>query len=636
MARVAAAPKLAHMASILSAQVTSRSTASRLLAGGLSAGRFVLHFVEMLLAMFVGMLIYMAIPGVMGLPLFLHQLGMAVSMTVPMVVWMRVRGHGLRHGFEMAAGMVIPWAAVLALVALGAANALPWLASAADPAMLLGMFGVMLLRREHYAPGAAHAHAAAYSESKPARSSVWRRLLLVAAYVSAIVLTPVVAGAANLGSKAFESREPGDPPAYSGVLPAPVTPDPTKKIAVVVSGPRGSEIGDTLEAYEILTRSGVFNVYSVAPERTLLPLRTGLTTWGNSIDFVPQLSFGEYDERIGRAPDLIAIPWFDDQYDPGRDAYVLEWIRNHFGADTTILGICSGNIILADTGLVAGRTATTNTGTFDRVESSSPSTRWLHNLRYVDDGNIVTSSNLTAGIDAALHVVDRVAGRTTALRVAREIGYTQTSALDDPRFDPSGNTLPQRLLAAAYEGRGPRIGVVMYDGVTELGVAGIVDPIEGSFARTFFAAPERGIVQSRNGFLFVPRYDFSSMPSLDQVFVAAGENDAAKQQAVSAWFATRPSQSIDDIYRNVGSGETAYDASLRDLARTRGGILAHLVDDTLLYTALPQDFADASVVPGEVVAVVALSVMGTILIFAATHLRRGRRRVRPLPIVQPA
>jgi len=47
----------------------------------------------------------------------------------------------------------------------------------------------------------------------------------------------------------------------------------------------------------------------------------------------------------------------------------------------------------------------------------SPTTRRLHNLRYVDDGNIVTSSNLTAGIGATLHVVDKLAGRQTALKI---------------------------------------------------------------------------------------------------------------------------------------------------------------------------------------------------------------------------
>src|SRR5207302_6527061 len=76
----------------------------------LSVGRFALHFLEMLLAMYAGMLIFMAIPGVVALPALLHQFGMALSMTLPMVLWMRIRGHGWRHGFEMSAAMLVPWA----------------------------------------------------------------------------------------------------------------------------------------------------------------------------------------------------------------------------------------------------------------------------------------------------------------------------------------------------------------------------------------------------------------------------------------------------------------------------------------------------------------------------------------------
>jgi hypothetical protein len=118
-------------------------------------GRFVLHFVEMCVAMLAGMLVFMAVPGVMALPSVLHQLGMAVAMTVPMVGWMRIRGHGWRHGIEMSIGMLVPWAAVLILVGLGADRALPWLTRADGAAMLLGMLAVMLLRPGH----SAHQHA---------------------------------------------------------------------------------------------------------------------------------------------------------------------------------------------------------------------------------------------------------------------------------------------------------------------------------------------------------------------------------------------------------------------------------------------------------------------------------------------
>jgi putative intracellular protease/amidase len=135
-----------------------------------STARFALHFVEMCLAMTVGMVVYMAIPGVMTLPSTAHQVGMAIAMTVPMVAWMRVRGHGWRHGIEMSLGMLLPWAAVLALVAMGADHALPWLANADGAAMLLGMLAVMVLRPGHSAHGA-HAHSpSGVSEAMPAAS----------------------------------------------------------------------------------------------------------------------------------------------------------------------------------------------------------------------------------------------------------------------------------------------------------------------------------------------------------------------------------------------------------------------------------------------------------------------------------
>ena len=135
--------------------------------GVLLAGRFVVHFVEMWIAMLVGMQIFMGIPGVMALPSLLHQTGMALSMSVPMVVWMRVRGHGWRHGIDMAVAMVVPWGIVEGLVALGAAEALPWLPESGTAAMAMGMLGFMLFHREHYAGGAHHQHAAAHSESSP-------------------------------------------------------------------------------------------------------------------------------------------------------------------------------------------------------------------------------------------------------------------------------------------------------------------------------------------------------------------------------------------------------------------------------------------------------------------------------------
>jgi hypothetical protein len=338
---------------------------------------------------------------------------------------------------------------------------------------------------------------------------------------------------------------------------------------------------------------------------------------------VPHFSFAEYDAQIGRTPDLIVIPWFDPDYTPQRDASVLAWIRGHAGASTTLLGICSGNMILADTGLLNGRTATTNTGTFDYVESHAPTTSWLHDVRYVDDGNVVTSSNLTAGIDATLHVVDRFAGRARALEVARQIGYAETRFLDDPRFDPPSDGFRKIGLMAGLEGPRQPTGVLLYDGVTELGMAGLIDPLQGSAtARLYVMAPERRIVPSANGFLFVPRYDFASAPTVERVLLPAGDDASAGQQVSAAWSRERSRPAVEDIYGSAGAGGSAYDASLRELARAHNGFLAHAVADTVFYGASAQDFAEARWPVTEALTLLTLVLAGPAAVYGVGRLRR--------------
>lgn len=143
---------------------------SRLRTAALSSGRFTLHFVEMSLAMAAGMVVFHALAGAGGhepvrdASSLLEQVGMMVAMTVPMVGWMRVRGHGWRHGAEMTVGMLAPVVVVDLLLLAGAATTLPWLQQAAGPGMVLGMLAAMLLRRGHYA--GAHASAASSASQR--------------------------------------------------------------------------------------------------------------------------------------------------------------------------------------------------------------------------------------------------------------------------------------------------------------------------------------------------------------------------------------------------------------------------------------------------------------------------------------
>jgi hypothetical protein len=86
----------------------------------------------------------------------LYELAMVVFMTVPMVAWMIVRGHGWRHGAEMGFAMFAPVTVIIGLRQLGAQASLPWLADIGHMASFVGMIAAMLYRRDHYTGKVGH------------------------------------------------------------------------------------------------------------------------------------------------------------------------------------------------------------------------------------------------------------------------------------------------------------------------------------------------------------------------------------------------------------------------------------------------------------------------------------------------
>ncbi len=133
-----------------------------------SAGRFFWHFLQMLVAMMVGMGIYHALTGKPSeVYRVLWYAGMELSMIPPMIALMLYQGHGWRHSAEMAVAMLVGPAVFLTCVQLGLHNYIPgitrnMLFGLSDATMFLGMLGAMLYRREMYTrPQAAHQHTAA-------------------------------------------------------------------------------------------------------------------------------------------------------------------------------------------------------------------------------------------------------------------------------------------------------------------------------------------------------------------------------------------------------------------------------------------------------------------------------------------
>jgi transcriptional regulator GlxA family with amidase domain len=95
--------------------------------------------------------------------------------------------------------------------------------------------------------------------------------------------------------------------------------------------------------------------------------------------------------------------------------------------------VCTGAALLARTGLMDGRPATSNKVAWDWVVQQGPRVRWQRQARWVDDGDLVTSSGVSAGIDMALSVVARLQGVDMARQSARFMEYVWR---EDPGNDP--------------------------------------------------------------------------------------------------------------------------------------------------------------------------------------------------------
>lgn len=106
-----------------------------------------------------------------------------------------------------------------------------------------------------------------------------------------------------------------------------------------------------------------------------------------------------------------------------RDRRHLEWLRGIRSRTPLVAGVCTGALVLAAAGLLAGRPATTHWGAFDELAELDPSVLPDTEARYVDDGDVVTAAGVSAGIDMALHLVARLESPEVARGVRRAIQY---------------------------------------------------------------------------------------------------------------------------------------------------------------------------------------------------------------------
>ncbi|WP_275066531.1 DJ-1/PfpI family protein [Acidisarcina polymorpha] len=150
----------------------------------------------------------------------------------------------------------------------------------------------------------------------------------------------------------------------------------------------------------------VFETYTVA--ETLEPI-----TASGGMKIIPNYTF-----ETAPPPKVVVIP-----AQGGANEAMLAWIRSVTRATDVTMAVCVGAFVLADTGLLAGRSATTFHNAYARFEARYPDIHLKRGARFVEDGNLASAGGLSSGIDLAIRVIERYYGREAAEKTAYLLEY---------------------------------------------------------------------------------------------------------------------------------------------------------------------------------------------------------------------
>ena len=106
-----------------------------------------------------------------------------------------------------------------------------------------------------------------------------------------------------------------------------------------------------------------------------------------------------------------------------KNPLMLEWVARTAPRCELVLSVCTGALVLGAAGLLDGREATTHFMAFDELRAVAPAATIREGVRMVDNGNLILSAGVSAGIDMSLHVVAKLLGADVARETARYMEY---------------------------------------------------------------------------------------------------------------------------------------------------------------------------------------------------------------------
>ena len=210
----------------------------------------------------------------------------------------------------------------------------------------------------------------------------------------------------------------------------------TQPVVAVVALNEGTELTDFIIPYGVLGRSGTSKVVSVS-------VKAGAVNMA-PLSFSLQNTITEFDKQYPQGADYIIVPAVRND----KDQDLVNWIKSQGEKGGTVVSVCLGAMVVANTGLMDGHRATSYFPNLEQRKKLYPEVYWEKNIRYVSDGKIVSSAGISASIPLSIALVEAIGGHQKALAVAKDLGVKEWTSKhnsdifmdgEGPRFSRSGN-----------------------------------------------------------------------------------------------------------------------------------------------------------------------------------------------------
>jgi len=216
----------------------------------------------------------------------------------------------------------------------------------------------------------------------------------------------------SLPSATSAAEAPPVPPEEADAMLAALRPEGERRPIIAVIG-----LNDATETNDYVTTTGILRRADVA-DVVMLATGPGAVQLYPVLRVEPDATIAEFDAEHPDGADYVIVPAMSRDDDP----VVLAWLQDQSRKGAKIIGVCAGAKVVAAAGLLDGKRATTHWYYRDEMLKRNRTIEYVADRRMVADGNVVTTTGITAAIPIMLTLIEAIAGRERAESVARDLG----------------------------------------------------------------------------------------------------------------------------------------------------------------------------------------------------------------------